>query len=298
MGMPRYVADYYYDLLSERAHVIRLTYLAGLWVGRKNDKNESSSLSKQVLHLTKQCFNPHRLKCQIKYVVKRHFRQNLSIKIDNDFEIVNAQLYVGLSNHESTSKDNPNPPQLWRQVQIRRFALPALKRRNEARYSRDLHHYRLALEMERIEAQLYIGIESAKNGSYTPIYKNVLVCRFAIQRLEKRNGMNYIRDVEGAKLIADIQKERGRIYAQRNFPARLRTLIFARDGYTCIKCLRGKKELLLAGLQLEVDHRIAWEDGGQTCYDNGDTLCSECNKIKHTTKKFFFGVEKLYLENR
>ena len=76
-----------------------------------------------------------------------------------------------------------------------------------------------------------------------------------------------------------------RIYTSRNFPPKLRELIFIRDNYTCQNCGINKDNCLDKGLRLEAHHIIAYEDGGETCYENGLTLCSDCNKGVHHTKE-------------
>lgn len=76
------------------------------------------------------------------------------------------------------------------------------------------------------------------------------------------------------------------VYASRFFPPKIREIIFERDDYTCQKCLRTRDQLKPLGYHLEVDHIVAWIDGGKTTYRNGQTLCSECNKGKHHAKSY------------
>jgi len=79
-------------------------------------------------------------------------------------------------------------------------------------------------------------------------------------------------------------KEQGRI-----FKGRLRQLVFEKDNFKCVYCGKGIKD----GVSLEVDHIKAWEDGGKTVYDNGQTLCSDCNKGKHHIKKYNNKIKEL-----
>lgn len=71
----------------------------------------------------------------------------------------------------------------------------------------------------------------------------------------------------------------------RVYTGTLRQLIFERDNYSCQCCGISKDKVIEKGIHLEVDHIIEWEDGGQTTYENGQTLCSECNKAKHRVKR-------------
>lgn len=76
----------------------------------------------------------------------------------------------------------------------------------------------------------------------------------------------------------------------RTYKGTLRHLIFERDNYTCQCCGITIKNAMKKGIHLEVDHIIEWEDGGETTYQNGQTLCSECNKAKHRTKRLKIAV--------
>jgi len=63
----------------------------------------------------------------------------------------------------------------------------------------------------------------------------------------------------------------------RAVPKRLRWRVFARDNFTCKGCGRspGKHTVVL-----EADHIIAWTNGGETVFENLQTLCEDCNKGK------------------
>jgi hypothetical protein len=59
---------------------------------------------------------------------------------------------------------------------------------------------------------------------------------------------------------------------------RLRWRVFMRDNFTCKACGRGKAKH--AGLEIEVDHIVAYANGGETELNNLQTLCKECNRGK------------------
>lgn len=56
---------------------------------------------------------------------------------------------------------------------------------------------------------------------------------------------------------------------------RLRFRILKRDNFSCRAC--GASPALTPGLELHVDHIIAWSLGGETVEDNLQTLCEACN---------------------
>ena len=55
-------------------------------------------------------------------------------------------------------------------------------------------------------------------------------------------------------------------------PARVRELVYARDGYACRHC--GSTE------RLSIDHIIPWSKGGAHEESNFQTLCRSCNSSK------------------
>jgi len=67
----------------------------------------------------------------------------------------------------------------------------------------------------------------------------------------------------------------------RFFRGALRQSILQRDNFRCVLCGKTPDD----GVRLEIDHIVEFEDGGKTTYDNGQTVCSECNKGKHQQKK-------------
>jgi hypothetical protein len=56
---------------------------------------------------------------------------------------------------------------------------------------------------------------------------------------------------------------------------RLRWRVLQRDRFTCRGC--GRSPAMMAGVELCVDHVLAWSNGGETTFPNLQTLCSECN---------------------
>jgi len=56
---------------------------------------------------------------------------------------------------------------------------------------------------------------------------------------------------------------------------RLRWKVLQRDRFTCCKC--GASPALAAGVELHVDHIVPWSKGGETVFENLQTLCSVCN---------------------
>lgn len=66
-------------------------------------------------------------------------------------------------------------------------------------------------------------------------------------------------------------------YGRQPIPRQLRHEVFKRDGYRCRECGSSKDET-----SLEIDHIIPVVKGGTNDIDNLQTLCRECNRMKHT----------------
>jgi 5-methylcytosine-specific restriction endonuclease McrA len=56
---------------------------------------------------------------------------------------------------------------------------------------------------------------------------------------------------------------------------RLRFRVLLRDRFTCCAC--GASPALSHGVELQVDHIVAWSSGGETIESNLRTLCARCN---------------------
>ena len=119
------------------------------------------------------------------------------------------------------------------------------------------------------------------DNTWTIIYHEIEIPRhlfdtaFDLSENKKDFEMNLIRKKEELDRIKNC--EQGRL-----FSGRLRQMIFERDNYKCVLCGKGVSD----GVSIEVDHIIEWVDGGRTIYDNGQTLCSDCNKGKHLIKDY------------
>jgi 5-methylcytosine-specific restriction endonuclease McrA len=148
-------------------------------------------------------------------------------------------------------------------------------------------------ELDRVPGKLYVGLLESAVGAYAADFREVVVPRYCMDRLEKSNREREELDRQRAIMASKITRLRNKVYASRCFPAHLRTIIFERDEYRCRNCLRGRTYLEKVGLHLEVDHIVPFVDGGKTTYSNGITLCCECNSAKHHTKGYMDALVRL-----
>ena len=56
---------------------------------------------------------------------------------------------------------------------------------------------------------------------------------------------------------------------------RLRFKAMRRDNFTCVQC--GASPAKNPNIELHIDHIVAWSKGGDTIFENLQTLCLECN---------------------
>lgn len=138
--------------------------------------------------------------------------------------------------------------------------------------------------MTRVPASLYVGLEQRYGNEFSPERRTVSVPRYFLPRLEAWNKAREEADQHEVAVRARCKTLTTKVYKSRVFQPSLRAIIFERDGHRCCKCGRGRTQLFPLGLHLEVDHKIAWIDGGETSCQNGETLCNECNSAKHHTK--------------
>lgn len=62
---------------------------------------------------------------------------------------------------------------------------------------------------------------------------------------------------------------------QRDIGLKLRFLVMKRDNFKC--CMCGASPAKDPSVELHIDHIIPWAKGGETTFDNLQTLCSKCN---------------------
>ncbi len=62
---------------------------------------------------------------------------------------------------------------------------------------------------------------------------------------------------------------------KRSISWRLRFIVMRRDNFKCKKC--GRSPATDPTIILHVDHKTAWVNGGETVFENLETLCSKCN---------------------
>jgi 5-methylcytosine-specific restriction endonuclease McrA len=91
----------------------------------------------------------------------------------------------------------------------------------------------------------------------------------AFVRFVESSGAN-----EGAPVVSNASASHTR-QTPRHPSWRLRFLVFRRDNFSCQSC--GASPAKSPGVSLHVDHIQPWSQGGETVFDNLQTLCEQCN---------------------
>jgi len=74
---------------------------------------------------------------------------------------------------------------------------------------------------------------------------------------------------------ARVEEKSGSRTTGRDPSLRLRFKVLSRDRFTCQHC--GASPAKMVGVELPVDHKVAWSKSGETVLANLSTLCSKCN---------------------
>lgn len=82
-------------------------------------------------------------------------------------------------------------------------------------------------------------------------------------------------DVGGGATSAPESFADGSRRTSRDPSLRLRFQVLQRDRFACRSC--GASPATQAGIELQVDHVTPWSKGGETVFENLQTLCNRCN---------------------
>ena len=95
------------------------------------------------------------------------------------------------------------------------------------------------------------------------------------QTLERFVEYINIEDVETEKSLVTTAEITSKHKTKRDINWRLRFLVMRKDNFKCVAC--GRNPASDSEIILHVDHILAWDKGGETVYENLQTLCSICN---------------------
>ncbi len=122
-----------------------------------------------------------------------------------------------------------------------------------------------------------------------PRYREVLkpVSKYSVGVYEKRYGnwrkalerfVEFINNDGDSHTIEPVEGKVVNLSSHkttRNINWRLRFVVMKRDNFKCQSC--GRSPATDPSVILHVDHKKPWANGGETIFDNLQTLCSVCN---------------------
>lgn len=129
-----------------------------------------------------------------------------------------------------------------------------------------------------------IWLKLGRQPRYTDISKPL--SKFSVGTYEKRYGgwrqalerfVEFINseEIETIKTLETKTEVVPKHKTKRDINWRLRFLIMRKDNFKCVAC--GRNPAINSEIILHVDHIIAWDRGGETVFENLQTLCSVCN---------------------
>lgn len=111
------------------------------------------------------------------------------------------------------------------------------------------------------------SLSSISNGAY--------LRRFGTWNAALQAFVEYINTEETESQQATTVQTSHTVRDRRDINLRTRFRVMQRDNFKC--CLCGASPANDPSVVLHIDHIIPWSKGGQTTFDNLQTLCSKCN---------------------
>ena len=134
-----------------------------------------------------------------------------------------------------------------------------------------------------------LGRQPKYNDMQKPFSKYVAGAyeyRFGTWRKALEKFVEYINHEEVPKIDKEELKSKPikTHKTKRQVTLRQRFLVMRRDNFKCKNC--GRSPATHPGLILEIDHVIAWSEGGETILENLQTLCEDCNRGKSNLEPY------------
>jgi hypothetical protein len=101
--------------------------------------------------------------------------------------------------------------------------------------------------------------------------------RFGSWRIALDNFVKSInsQEVDTQQTLKGLNEISSKHKTKRDINWRLRFLVMRRDNFKCVAC--GRNPATNPEIILHVDHIESWDKGGETVFENLQTLCSVCN---------------------
>jgi len=108
---------------------------------------------------------------------------------------------------------------------------------------------------------------------YSKVFKPKNLYEICLEFLSWKSGMTAEAIERETRGLPMDNPERRK--TNRGISLSLRYDVLKRDRFRCVHC--GSSPAPVSGVVLHVDHIVPWVKGGETVFDNLQTLCSDCN---------------------
>jgi len=138
------------------------------------------------------------------------------------------------------------------------------------------------------EVWVKLGRQPSYQDMHAPLSKfsgKPYIIRFGSWRKGLEEFVEFVNQTEkpisetNSKPTLDISSSAANLQTKHKTPRdinwRMRFIVMRRDNFKCKIC--GKSPAKNPEVELHVDHIKAWAEGGETTFDNLQTLCSTCN---------------------
>ena len=109
----------------------------------------------------------------------------------------------------------------------------------------------------------------------SPISSATYERRFGKWSAALKSFVDYYNSQEGPEFCKIEEKPTTNHKTTRNINLRMRFKVMSRDNFKC--CVCGASPAKDPSVELHIDHIIPWAKGGETVFENLQTLCSKCN---------------------
>lgn len=196
--------------------------------------------------------------------IKKTYIDNCDIRSSNSI-VKDIQKSFNLISKGFKNQDVNPKLKKWSIITLTLVVKELLNKYNIENYSKELAESFLKFELDRLKnSELPEENQDSKLTAFSDAVRGDDVAK-----------MSYRHKILLERIINDI-KELEQKDKSRNFTPEQRIVIFYKDNGVCKIC----KKNVSQDDDYEADHIKPWSKGGKTTVDNGQVLCSSCNKKK------------------
>jgi hypothetical protein len=194
----------------------------------------------------------------LKDVAKKLKKRTLSM---NDYKEYGKYSYTSFRNHFGT----------WKKA-LEKVGLSRSRNwgTNREEFLENIKEVWLKLGRQPKYSEMVIPFSTYNSTAYAHFFENWTNALVEFEKYLDEEKIDTISSIEAKPVIAKKSHK-----TQRTINWRLRFKVMQRDNFKCQFC--GRSPAKNSEIELHVDHIKPWSKGGETVYENLQTLCSKCN---------------------